>query len=58
MNSAYLLAEHTQEYIELLIIEWNPPDNKRQVYDVLVRLFSAFLGFSFGIGLTFSHLSV
>jgi len=35
VNSAYLLAEHTQEYIELLIVEWNPPENTRRVYDVL-----------------------
>ncbi|KAH8553404.1 hypothetical protein BGW37DRAFT_485590 [Umbelopsis sp. PMI_123] len=35
INSAYLLAEHTKENIELLIIEWNPPESTRRVYDVL-----------------------
>lgn len=40
INSAYLLAEHTKENIELLIIEWNPPEGTRRVYDVLVPEFS------------------
>ncbi|ORE20061.1 hypothetical protein BCV71DRAFT_196684 [Rhizopus microsporus] len=33
IDSAYLLAEHSQQKIELLIIEWNPPANKRRVLD-------------------------
>ncbi|KAI9475726.1 MAG: hypothetical protein EXX96DRAFT_574395 [Benjaminiella poitrasii] len=31
IDSAYILAEKTKEKIELLIIEWNPPSNKRKV---------------------------
>ncbi|KAI7900223.1 uncharacterized protein BX663DRAFT_439783 [Cokeromyces recurvatus] len=33
IDSAYILAEKTQENIELLIIEWNPPNDKRRVID-------------------------
>ncbi|KAI8329206.1 hypothetical protein BC941DRAFT_443320 [Chlamydoabsidia padenii] len=33
IDSAFLLAEHTKEKIELLIVEWNPPENKRRVVD-------------------------
>lgn len=37
IDSAYILAEKTQEKIELLIIEWNPPPDKRRVIDAFVR---------------------
>ncbi|KAI7904988.1 uncharacterized protein BX663DRAFT_529903 [Cokeromyces recurvatus] len=33
IDSAYLLAEHSEQKIELLIIEWNPPPNKRRILD-------------------------
>ncbi|CAO3609726.1 unnamed protein product [Cunninghamella blakesleeana] len=33
IDSAYLLAEKTQEKIELLVVEWNPPQNRRRVID-------------------------
>ncbi|CAO3625119.1 unnamed protein product [Mucor fragilis] len=33
IDSAYILAEKTQEKIELLIVEWNPPANHRRVID-------------------------
>ncbi|EIE85266.1 hypothetical protein G6F46_004778 [Rhizopus delemar] len=33
IDSAYLLAEHSKQKIELLIIEWNPPVGKRRVLD-------------------------
>ncbi|KAI9308153.1 hypothetical protein BJ944DRAFT_260791 [Cunninghamella echinulata] len=33
IDSAYLLAEKTQEKIELLIVEWNPPQDRRRVVD-------------------------
>ncbi|KAI8374126.1 uncharacterized protein BYT42DRAFT_575226 [Radiomyces spectabilis] len=33
IDSAYLLAEHTKEKIELLIVEWNPPNDHRRVID-------------------------
>ncbi|CAO3599688.1 unnamed protein product [Absidia cylindrospora] len=33
IDSAYLLAEKTREKIELLIVEWNPPDDRRGVID-------------------------
>ncbi|ORZ24362.1 hypothetical protein BCR42DRAFT_402779 [Absidia repens] len=33
IDSAYLLAERTRENIELLIVEWNPPDDRRGVID-------------------------
>ncbi|KAI8639086.1 hypothetical protein BD408DRAFT_350644 [Parasitella parasitica] len=33
IDSAYILAEKTQERIELLIVEWNPPENRRRVID-------------------------
>jgi hypothetical protein len=36
IDSAYLLAEKTEEKIELLIVEWNPPENKRRVVDAFV----------------------
>ncbi|KAI9263411.1 hypothetical protein BDA99DRAFT_510131 [Phascolomyces articulosus] len=33
IDSAYLLAEHSQTTIELLIVEWNPPSDRRRVVD-------------------------
>ncbi|KAI7896532.1 uncharacterized protein EV154DRAFT_455698 [Mucor mucedo] len=33
IDSTYLLAEQSQQKIELLIIEWNPPVNKRRILD-------------------------
>lgn len=36
IDSAYLLAEHSKQKIELLIIEWNPPAGKRRVLDAFV----------------------
>ncbi|ORZ11948.1 hypothetical protein BCR42DRAFT_420939 [Absidia repens] len=33
IDSAFLLAENTKEKIELLIVEWNPPEDKRRVVD-------------------------
>ncbi|KAG0175539.1 hypothetical protein DFQ30_005234 [Apophysomyces sp. BC1015] len=33
IDSTYLLAEHTKEKIELLMVEWNPPKDKRRVID-------------------------
>ncbi|RUP50301.1 hypothetical protein BC936DRAFT_139706 [Jimgerdemannia flammicorona] len=33
IDSTYLLAENTGENIELLIIEWNPPADKRRIMD-------------------------
>ncbi|KAG1119759.1 hypothetical protein G6F42_012901 [Rhizopus arrhizus] len=33
IDSAYLLAEHSEQKIELLIIEWNPPEHKRRILD-------------------------
>ncbi|CAO3673366.1 unnamed protein product [Rhizopus stolonifer] len=33
IDSAYLLAEHSEQKIELLIIEWNPPMGRRRVLD-------------------------
>ncbi|KAK4520475.1 uncharacterized protein ATC70_007987 [Mucor velutinosus] len=33
IDSAYLLAEHSEQKIELLIIEWNPSENKRRILD-------------------------
>ncbi|KAG2220327.1 hypothetical protein INT45_004012 [Circinella minor] len=33
IDSAYLLAEHSQTYMELLIVEWNPPTDRRRVID-------------------------
>jgi hypothetical protein len=33
------LAEKTQEKIELLIVEWNPPKNNRRVIDAFVRMY-------------------
>lgn len=38
IDSAYILAEKTQEKIELLIVEWNPPANHRRVIDAFVRI--------------------
>ncbi|ORY93269.1 hypothetical protein BCR43DRAFT_371244 [Syncephalastrum racemosum] len=43
IDSAYLLAEHTREKIELLIIEWNPPSDKRTVIDTFRFRRSEFL---------------
>ncbi|CAO3576821.1 unnamed protein product [Absidia cylindrospora] len=34
IDSAFLLAENTKEKIELLIVEWNPPQDKRRIVDV------------------------
>lgn len=36
IDSAYILAEKTQEKIELLIVEWNPPEGSRRVIDAFV----------------------
>lgn len=36
IDSAYLLAEHSEQKIELLIIEWNPPKDKRRILDTFV----------------------
>ncbi|CDH59531.1 hypothetical protein RO3G_09976 [Lichtheimia corymbifera JMRC:FSU:9682] len=33
IDSAYLLAERTQTKMELLVVEWNPPDDRRRVLD-------------------------
>ncbi|KAI8148635.1 hypothetical protein BJV82DRAFT_270938 [Fennellomyces sp. T-0311] len=33
IDSAYLLAEHSQTPIELLVVEWNPPNDRRRVVD-------------------------
>ncbi|KAI8090306.1 uncharacterized protein B0P05DRAFT_464027 [Gilbertella persicaria] len=33
IDSAYILAEKTKTDIELLIVEWNPPQDKRRVID-------------------------
>ncbi|KAI9488275.1 hypothetical protein BDB00DRAFT_772861 [Zychaea mexicana] len=33
IDSAYLLAEHTREKIELLVVEWNPPKDRRRFLD-------------------------
>ncbi|KAI7876381.1 hypothetical protein K492DRAFT_151727 [Lichtheimia hyalospora FSU 10163] len=33
IDSAYLLAEHTQTKMELLMIEWNPPKDRRRIID-------------------------
>ena len=40
IDSAYLLAEHSQTNIELLIVEWNPPTDRRRVIDSFVSLSS------------------
>jgi hypothetical protein len=37
IDSAYILAEKTRENIELLIVEWNPPSDRRRVIDAFVR---------------------
>ena len=39
IDSAFILAEKTQEKIELLIVEWNPPKNNRRVIDAFVRMY-------------------
>lgn len=36
IDSAFLLAEHTQEKIELLMVEWNPPNDRRRIMDSFV----------------------
>lgn len=36
IDSAYLLAEHTQTKMELLMIEWNPPKDRRRIIDTFV----------------------
>jgi hypothetical protein len=36
IDSAYLLAEHSEQKIELLIIEWNPPEDKKRIIDAFV----------------------
>ncbi|KAI9273033.1 hypothetical protein BDA99DRAFT_499848 [Phascolomyces articulosus] len=33
IDSSYLLAEHTREKIELLVVEWNPPKERRRFLD-------------------------
>ncbi|KAI7853951.1 hypothetical protein BDC45DRAFT_441271 [Circinella umbellata] len=33
IDSAYILAEHTREKIELLVVEWNPPKDRRRFLD-------------------------
>ncbi|KAI8328901.1 hypothetical protein BC941DRAFT_363371 [Chlamydoabsidia padenii] len=33
IDSAYLLAENTKEQMELLVVEWNPPGDRRRVID-------------------------
>ncbi|KAI7890816.1 uncharacterized protein EV154DRAFT_421350 [Mucor mucedo] len=33
IDSAHILAEKTKEKIELLIVEWNPPEDRRRVID-------------------------
>ncbi|KAI9357115.1 hypothetical protein BD770DRAFT_322350 [Pilaira anomala] len=43
IDSAYILAEKTRERIELLIIEWNPPHDKRRVIDAFRFRSSNFL---------------
>lgn len=43
IDSAYLLAEHSGQKIELLIIEWNPPENKRRILDAFVCDYTLFL---------------
>lgn len=47
IDSAYLLAEHSEQKIELLIIEWNPPEHKRRILDAFVcaTLFQMMLSF-------------
>ncbi|KAG0177887.1 hypothetical protein DFQ28_005224 [Apophysomyces sp. BC1034] len=34
LDSAFLLAEKTKTQMEVLIVEWNPPTNRRKVLDV------------------------
>ncbi|KAI9318233.1 hypothetical protein BX666DRAFT_1936370 [Dichotomocladium elegans] len=43
IDSAYLLAEHTQEHIELLMVEWNPPKDRRRIIDTFRFRRSAYL---------------
>ncbi|ORX58810.1 hypothetical protein DM01DRAFT_1333432 [Hesseltinella vesiculosa] len=45
IDSAFLLAEHTKEHIELLIVEWNPPKDKRRIVDVFRFRHSNYLSY-------------
>lgn len=38
IDSAYLLAERTQTKMELLVVEWNPPGDRRRVLDSFVSI--------------------
>lgn len=42
IDSAFILAEKTETKIELLIVEWNPPSDKRRVIDAFVSAASFF----------------
>lgn len=36
IDSAFLLAEKSEQKIELVIVEWNPPADKRRILDTFV----------------------
>lgn len=49
IDSAFILAEKTETKIELLIVEWNPPNDKRRIIDAFVSAASFFLAGSITI---------
>ncbi|KAG1140958.1 hypothetical protein G6F37_010357 [Rhizopus arrhizus] len=47
IDSTYLLAKHSEQKIELLFIEWNPPIGKRRVHDAFRFRKSEYLNYRF-----------